>query len=76
MPGTLTLTTPDGRAVTLQEHPGRGWRCCEVTEAPHYYVPLHGSLRAALTEALPGLADDDPWLVATLCRLAPQELLE
>jgi hypothetical protein len=75
VPGNLTLTTPDGREVTLWEDAGRGWRCCVVTDAPHYYLPLHPSLRAALTEALPGLAEDDPWLVATLGQLAPQELL-
>lgn len=75
MPGTLTLTSPDGREVTLREDPGRGWRCCPVSDAPHYYIPLYPSLRDALTEAVPGLAQDDPWLVETLCRLAPQELV-
>jgi hypothetical protein len=37
-------------------------------------VAAQPSLRDALTEALPGLAEDDPWLVGTLQRLAPEEL--
>ena len=71
----VTLEAPDGRRVTVQEQPERGWRCCAADDAPHHYLPLHRSLRAALTEALPGLGPDDPWLRATLLRLAPQELV-
>jgi hypothetical protein len=70
----VTLEAPGGRRVTVQEQPERGWRCCAADDAPHHYLPLHRSLRAALTEALPGLRPDDPWLRATLLRLAPQEL--
>jgi hypothetical protein len=74
--GPVTIEAPDGRRVTVQEQPGRGWRCCAADDVPHHYLPLHGSLRAALAEALPGVGPDDPWLRTTLLRLAPQELVE
>jgi hypothetical protein len=74
MTGPMELEGPDGKALTLQRLPGRGWRCCSAEDTPHYLVAAQPSLRDALTEALPGLAEDDPWLVGTLQRLAPEEL--
>ena len=72
----VTIEAPDGRRVTVQEQPGRDWRCCAADDVPHDYLPLHSSLGAALAEALPGVGPDDPWLRTTLLRLAPQELVE
>jgi hypothetical protein len=75
MTGPIELEAPDGQALTLQRLPaGRGWRCCADEDTPHYLVPAQSSLRDALTEALPGLAEDDPWLIGALQRLAPEEL--
>ena len=43
----VTLEAPDGRRVTVQEQPERGWRCCAADDVPHHYLPLHHTLRAA-----------------------------
>ena len=56
----VTLEAPDGRRVTVQEQPERGWRCCAADDVPHHYLPLHHTLRAALTEALRGSPPTTP----------------
>ena len=45
-----TVTARNGVRLTLQELPGRGWRCCRMDHAPHTYVPSHRTLRAALLD--------------------------
>jgi len=72
--GPLTVEAPDGSCLTIQEVAGRGWRCCSDSRAPHYHVPLYATLRGALTDCVPGLEDDDAWLVDTLLRLSPAEV--
>lgn len=72
--GIDVLTAPDGARLTLQALPGRGWRCCRMDHAPHAFVASHPTLREALLDALPGMDEDDPWLISQLSLHAPVEL--
>jgi hypothetical protein len=75
LPGALSLNAPDGSVLIIQALPGRGWRCCPIDRPLHQSVPLYASLRWALIDWVSGTGDDDPWLLATLRRLAPEELV-
>ena len=73
MPGPLTLAAPGGALLTIEQVPGRGWRCCPQEAAQETCVPLYATLRGALVDCVPDLAEDDPWLRETIARLAPGE---
>jgi hypothetical protein len=69
----MRLEARDGGVLTVQAVPGRGWRCSLHGRPPDECVPLYATLRGALIDCIPGIGEDDPWLVAELRRLAPEE---
>ena len=71
--GFTTLLAPDGTTLRVKHVPGRGWRCSFAGQAGEDVVPLYASLQAALSDCLGGVAENDPWVLAVVRRLAPEE---